>query len=118
MRSAIALRTFTGACAAAALAAGCVGSRLERQHDWVEMHPEAPRQIKQVVLGKKLLEGMTKDAVRASWGNPHDSIDLGSGDARWTYNRRQVVSGAHFTVEYTLVFSRGVLIRVHQQSYR
>jgi hypothetical protein len=118
------------ALAAAALAAGCFGQpvsadvrpragrRLERQREWVEMHPEAPSQIKRAVLGKKLIQGMTTDAVRASWGEPGEVIALGGGDARWTYDRAQDLSGVHVTVEYTLVFNRGVLIRIHRQKYR
>ncbi len=116
------------ALAAVALAAGCfgppvktgprAGRRLERQRDWVSMHPEAPSQIKRAVLGKKLVQGMTTDAVRASWGKPDEVIALGGGDARWTYDRGQELSGVHVTVEYTLVFNRGVLIRIHQQKYR
>lgn len=116
------------ALAAVALAAGCFGSpvqtqpgkgrRLERQRDWVEMHPQAPSQIKRAVLGKKLIQGMTTGAVRASWGKPDEVIPLGGGDARWTYERGQDLSGVQVTVEYTLVFNRGVLIRIHQQKYR
>ena len=100
------------------VAAGCSGVRLERQREWVQMHPGAPGQIKRAVLGKKLVQGMTSGAVRASWGDPDDVIDLGGADARWTYNRRQDLDGVQVNVEYTLVFNRGVLIRVHQQKYR
>ncbi len=121
-------RGCLAALAVVALAAGCFGppvkvgprpgTRLERQRDWVEMHPRAPSQIKQAVLGKKLVQGMPTDAVRASWGKPDEVIALGGGDARWTYDRGQDLGGVQITVEYTLVFNRGVLIRIHKQKYR
>ena len=101
-----------------AFAAGCFGPRLAQQRDWVELHPDAPKQIKQAVLGKKLLQGMPKDAARASWGEPDEELDLRGGVERWTYRRPQSLGGVQITVEYTLVFDRGVLIRIHQQKYR
>ena len=113
-----ALAAFCAGLAVWSLAAGCFGARLERQREWVEMYPEAPREIKRAVLGKKLVQGMPPDAVCASWGEPDDVVDLGGGDARWTYNRRQEMDGVAVNVEYTLVFNRSVLIRVHRQKYR
>jgi hypothetical protein len=103
----------------AAIAAGC-GARLERQREWVIEHPRAPAAVKKAVLGKKLQPGigMTEDAVRASWGNPKSTLDLGAGDSRWTYEREQSQSGVRLIVEYTLVFKRGELIRVLQQRRR
>lgn len=107
------------ALSAAALAAGCLaGPRLRRQRDWVGLHPEAHARIRRAVLAKELIEGMTVDAACASWGEPDEAVDLGGGVSRLTYNRRQDAGGVYVNVEYTLVFNRGVLIRIHQQKYR
>ncbi len=108
----------TSALAIAALAAGCFAPRLAHQHEWVGLHPDAPKQIKQAVLGKKLIQGMPRDAARASWGEPDEELKLGGGVERWTYKRPQSLGGVHVTVEYMLVFDRGILIRIHQQKYR
>ncbi|MHC4252138.1 MAG: hypothetical protein ACYS9X_23720 [Planctomycetota bacterium] len=101
------------------LAPGCGGGRrlrLERQMAWVAANPRAPSPVKQAVLGKKLQEGvrMTKDAVVASWGEPRDKLDLGGGDARWIYRKRQARNTGGVVIEYTLIFNRGYLTKVKQ----
>jgi hypothetical protein len=110
----IALAAF----AAPLAATGC--GRLQREFDWVAANPTAPQAVKRAVMGHRLLAniGMTEDAVRASWGEPHEVRSLGGRDARWIYRRPQEVSGRKVTVEYLLVFKRGQLISVHQQRYR
>lgn len=92
--------------------------RLERQIEWVHLNPDASEEVKRAVLGKKLIAGMSEDAVLASWGEPAEKLSLGGGDARWVYRKPQVSSGRRFEVEYTLVFRGGILIAVHQQRQR
>ena len=121
-RSPAALRSSTlrstSAFAVLAFVTGCYAPGLAQQRDWVELHPDAPKQIKQAVRGKKLIEGMPRDAARASWGGPDEELALGGGVERWTYKRPQSLGGVQITIEYTLVFDRDVLIRIHQQRYR
>ena len=109
------------ALAALFLTSGCLKLKEMRaapQRDWLELHPDAPAHVKRAVLGKRLVEGMTTDAVRASWGEPQQAADLGGGIVRWTYNRKQDVNNLQVNVEYLLVFNRGVLIRIHRQRFR
>lgn len=42
----------------------------ESRNNYVEMHPELSSGIKQAVLEGKVIEGMTKQDVLASWGEP------------------------------------------------
>lgn len=108
--------------AAVAAAPGCGGGAggLARQASWVAAHLDAPVAVKEAVLGKKLMEGvgMTPDAVVASWGEPDNLLDLGGGDARWTYRRRQLRNNTRLVIEYTLIFNRGYLMRVLQEEHR
>ena len=105
-----------------AIAFGVLGCRevgsLSRQRDWVDLNPGQPAGVRKAVLGKKLVQGMNYEAAVASWGEPDEKLRLGRGDARWTYNRVQTISGRRRVIEYTLVFSRGVLIKTHHQTRR
>ncbi len=105
---------------AALTATGCrtgVGG-LGRQFEWVESHPGAPTQIKKTVLGKKLIEGMSEDAVLASWGRPNEKTDLGAGDSRWKYRKHQATKYGRRTIEYTLIFGGGVVVRILTEQCR
>ncbi len=101
---------------ACALAAGC--GRLGRQFEWVDTHPQAPAGVKRAVLGKKLVMGMTQDAVLASWNEPVERLALGGGDSRWVYRRLQLINNRRSFIEYTLIFNRGTLIKVLKQRRR
>ncbi len=101
---------------ACALAAGCRG--LGQQFEWVETHPRAPGRVKRAVLGKKLVDGMTEDAVVASWDEPAERLSLGGGDSRWIYRKQQIINNRRSVIEYTLIFNRGLLIRVLKEQRR
>jgi len=107
-------RSLGPATVLAVLLSGCGGRRadLEEQYDWVAANPKAPATVKRAVLGKKLVDGMNEDAVVASWGEPKRKRDLGGGDSRWTYRKSQVISDMRVVIEYTLIFNRGLLVRV------
>jgi len=113
---------LTGAFGLSCLLAGCMGGTsarsrgLERQMEYVELHPDTPKRVKQAVLGKKLVPGMPTDAIIASWGEPDSVLRLGAKDARWTYERPQTISGRRVFVEYTVVIQRGVLHAIHYQT--
>ncbi len=87
---------------------------------WVSSHPNAPRPVTKAVLGKKLQEGvgMTTGAVVASWGEPHEKLDLGGSDARWIYRKRQSRNTGDVVIVYTLIFNRGYLAKVQQEERR
>jgi outer membrane protein assembly factor BamE (lipoprotein component of BamABCDE complex) len=112
------VRVACALCALALSASGCRSDSLDAQREWIELHPNAPQRIRRAVIGKKLLQGMTKDAVIASWGEPTTTLRLGTNDSRWTYLRPQTTSGRRYNVEYTLVFSRETLVAIHQQPVR
>ncbi len=123
------MKTLSSACPAfvaatlmaATLLAGCFGSPapgLDTRREWVNTHPAASAQIKRAVFAKKLLVGMTMDAISASWGEPDDTMSLGGSDERWTYIRRQALNNTSVKVEYLLIFRGGVLARIHKQRYR
>ena len=119
-RATAALTTVFLACA---LALGCWGGgspRLKLQKGWVASHPNAPLQVKQAVLGKKIQEGigMPPSAVVASWGEPDEKLDLGGGDAAWIYRKRQDRNSGRIVIEYKLIFNRGFLMRVQQMERR
>jgi len=119
----LSLACFSAYVLACAFSAGCGGGRaagLERQMAWVSSHPNAPQPVIKAVLGKKLQEGvgMATDAVIASWGQPHEKLDLGGGDARWVYRKRQLRNTGRVTIVYTLIFNRGYLTRVLQEERR
>ena len=78
--------------------------------DSVPLFTQLIGQIKKAVLGKKLIEGMSEDAVLASWGRPNEKTDFGAGDSRWKYRKPQVTSVGRRTMVYTLIFRRGVLV--------
>lgn len=107
-------RSLGPAIVLAVLLSGCGGRRvdLEEQYDWVAANPNAPATIKRAVLGKKLVTGMNEAAVVASWGEPKRRHDLGGGDSRWTYRKSQIISDMRVVIEYTLIFNRGLLVRV------
>lgn len=61
---------------------------------------------------------MTTDAIVASWGEPHEKLDLGGGDARWIYRKRQSRNTGDVVIVYTLIFNRGYLAKVLQEERR
>ena len=60
----------------------------KRQQTYVNHHPDLSSEKKQSILNGKLLRGMTREEVLASWGRPTKSnISEGSWgvDERWIY---------------------------------
>ncbi len=41
-----------------------------RQLEYVKSHPDLDYDMRTAIMGGSILEGMTKDEVRASWGSP------------------------------------------------
>ena len=113
-------RSLGPAIVLAVFLSGCGGRQaaLEEQYEWVAANPNAPAPVKRAVLGRKLVDGMNEDAVVASWGDPKRKLDLGGGDSRWTYRKSQIINNMRVVIEYTLIFNRGILVRVLKERAR
>lgn len=60
---------------------GCYTSR----EGYVTAHPELNPKIKEAIIKGKVLEGMTEDEVRASWGSPTQVVKGTEGDFYYVY---------------------------------
>lgn len=107
-------RSLGPAIALAALLSGCGGreAAIEERYEWVAANPNAPARVRQAVFNREVMPGMNEDAVVASWGEPKRRRDLGGGDSRWTYRKSQILNDRRAVIEYTLIFNRGILVRV------
>lgn len=64
----------------------------QRKQRFVASHPQTREGIKDAVLRGTVLEGMSKDAVRASWGKPRRSYKKKFGSLtalHWEYDIEQ-----------------------------
>ena len=66
---------------------GCVSPQQRRQ-DFVDEHPTLSRDISTAILEGKIIKGMNRDDVRASWGEPKQ-ITISASDSSatelWSY---------------------------------
>ena len=66
---------------------GCVSPA--QRADFVNAHPKISDEYKQAILHGQIMKGITKDEVRASWGNPcsycYGTTHNSWGDS-WEYN--------------------------------
>lgn len=70
----------------------------ESRKNYVEAHPDLSLEIKQAILEGKVIEGMTKEDVLATWGEPNekyrysehkrsiDAMDEKINDEAWYYD--------------------------------
>ncbi|MHB9071936.1 MAG: outer membrane protein assembly factor BamE domain-containing protein [Desulfobaccales bacterium] len=70
---------------------GCYVSR----EGYVSAHPELNPTIKEAILRGEVLEGMTEDEVRASWGSPNQIVKGTEGDFYYVYVKPGGKGGAH-----------------------
>jgi outer membrane protein assembly factor BamE (lipoprotein component of BamABCDE complex) len=63
------------------LSIGCYAPR----EGYVSAHPELNPKIKEAILRGEVLEGMTEDEVRASWGRPAQIVKGTEGDFYYVY---------------------------------
>jgi hypothetical protein len=64
---------------------GCAGALRE---SYVKEHPELDGKTKKAILAEKIIIGMSKEEVIASWGNPHDinkSVGSWGVHEQWVY---------------------------------
>lgn len=60
---------------------------LTSRQEYVQNHPELSPEIKQAILAGQVINGMTKEAVRVSWGEPTRIKDFGTNPQAWWYER-------------------------------
>ena len=64
------------------LARPTVKTHFSSRQEYISRHPELGEEIKQAILGAKVIKGMTKNEILATWGNP-DRVSNHSTDPRW-----------------------------------
>ncbi len=65
------------------LSIGCYVSR----EGYVSAHPELNPTIKEAILKGEVLEGMTEDEGKASWGSPSQIVKGPEGDFYYVYSK-------------------------------
>lgn len=60
---------------------GCSVSR----EGYISAHPELNPKIKEAIIKGEVLEGMTEDEVKASWGRPYQIVQGTEGDFYYVY---------------------------------
>lgn len=90
----IAFLTITGC---AAISKPLIKSDHNFRQEYVSRHPELSEEIKQAILNAKVIKGMTKEQVVASWGKPSKinepfTNQFGNyyGES-WEYNRLMAI---------------------------
>ncbi len=63
------------------LSIGCYTSR----EGYISAHPELNPKIKDAIIKGEVLEGMTEDEVKASWGSPTQIVKGAEGDFYYVY---------------------------------
>ncbi|MCK9376954.1 MAG: outer membrane protein assembly factor BamE [Syntrophobacterales bacterium] len=73
------------------LSIGCSVSR----EAYISAHPELNPTMKEAILKGEVLEGMTEDEVRASWGRPNQIVKGTEGDFYYVYSKAGGKGGTH-----------------------
>jgi hypothetical protein len=60
---------------------GCAVSK----EGYISAHPELNPKIKEAIIKGEVLEGMTEDEVKASWGSPYQIVQGTEGDFYYVY---------------------------------
>jgi outer membrane protein assembly factor BamE (lipoprotein component of BamABCDE complex) len=81
------------------LSIGCYVSR----ESYVSTHPELNPTIKEAIIKGEVLEGMTEDEVKASWGSPSQIVKGTEGDFYYVYMRH---GGKGSYSHYVVVFDK------------
>lgn len=102
---------FVSLLAALAVLAGCATAAQRRQH-YVSANPDLRPEIASAILEGKIIEGMTAEDVRASWGEPDRetvSITETSREKTWSY---RTPIGQFQEGRVILNFTNGKLVRL------
>ena len=88
---------FPGVIAASAAllaASGCTPrSEQKARAEYLVLHPNMPRHIREAIRNKSIVRGMTKADVRISWGRPCRIEKVGDKTEAWIYKRRVLGAG-------------------------
>lgn len=75
---------------------------------YLEAHPELDQDIKFQILQGYIRKGMTKEQVRAAWGEPHHVNRYAAGRReQWVYGYREF--GKSFTPNQFVYFDKGIV---------
>lgn len=58
----------------------------ETRKAFIESNKETPKDIQETILKGQIVQGMTADQVRASWGKPTEITTSSSGTEMWNYH--------------------------------
>jgi hypothetical protein len=64
------------------------GVSLKKRQKYVDSHPYLSIEIRQCILGKKIMGGMTCEEVAISWGRPDEinrTVTGGQTNEQWVY---------------------------------
>jgi outer membrane murein-binding lipoprotein Lpp len=90
---------------------GCVSPQ-QRRRDYVDEHPGLSREVASAILKGVISEGMTREDVKASWGEADlvtTAITEGGIQETWSYN---TPVGQFNSGKVILTFSGGKLVGV------
>ena len=94
---------------AAVSSAGCGDSAGQKARaEYLIVHPNMPKPIRDAIRKKAIIRGMTKADVRVCWGKPSKIERGGDRSEAWLYKRRVTgaTSNAHIRT-YRIVFIAG-----------
>lgn len=85
--------------------AGCVTPSRQSRQSYLAYHPNTLPAVRQAILENRVVIGMTRDEVRASWGSPSEISGGSYGDKfeHWIY------TGSWCYDAPTLNFENGIL---------
>jgi hypothetical protein len=99
------------------LFAACSGVQ-SRRTVFIRDHPGTDVAVKNAILGGEVLSRMSKEEVRASWGEPDSEVTTREGNgrelSRWSYRKRY---GKYSTV-YEVRFVDGIVQDMESIGYR
>lgn len=70
------------------LAKMCGGTTIQTRQDYVNYHSDISKEIKECIIKQQVAIGMTREQVKASWGNPsqiNTDVSYFGSDEQWVY---------------------------------
>lgn len=93
---------------------GSTPPEMQFRSRYLETHPNDPPEIRQAILNRAIIKGMTMDQVAASWGAPTRMSSSSNGIDVWLYEERaRVITGQYgystTTGHRTVTFRDGIV---------
>jgi outer membrane protein assembly factor BamE (lipoprotein component of BamABCDE complex) len=90
------------------------------RQEYVRNHPRLSPEIKQAILEGRVIKGMTKEDVRASWGEPTRIKDFTTDPNAWWYDKNSEgwwYQASPLSLEPTrfIEFKKGIVVDVTEQ---